>query len=145
MEVIDAVFFHFMYVPLVCGDIQVRVVPNTKGSETTYPFSGRTCCYCCKGEGIGNGRAAAILLAESGARVVCVDLSQTDAERTVQMIQNDGGDREAISIVADVAKEEECNRVVQETISKYRRLDILVNNVGIIGARGTAATVNMSH
>lgn len=61
------------------------------------------------------------------------------------MIQNDGGDREAISIVADVAKEEECNRVVQETISKYRRLDILVNNVGIIGARGTAATVNMSH
>ncbi|KAH8665441.1 hypothetical protein BGZ61DRAFT_366639 [Ilyonectria robusta] len=99
----------------------------------------------CKGEGIGNGRAAAILLAESGARVVCVDLSQTDAERTVQMIQNDGGDREAISIVADVAKEEECNRVVQETISKYRRLDILVNNVSIIGARGTAATVNMSH
>jgi NAD(P)-dependent dehydrogenase (short-subunit alcohol dehydrogenase family) len=98
-----------------------------------------------EGEGIGNGRAAAILLAEAGARVVCVDFSQANAERTVQMICNDPGNGEAISIVADVAEEEQCRRVVQETISKYGRLDILVNNVGIIGARGTATTVNMSH
>lgn len=97
-----------------------------------------------KGEGIGNGRAAAILLAEAGARVVCVDLSGTDAEQTVQMIRNQPGNGEAIPIVADVAAEEQCRRVVRETISKYRRLDILVNNVGIIGARGPATAVNMS-
>lgn len=97
-----------------------------------------------KGEGIGNGRAAAILLAEAGAQVVCVDLSQTDAERTVQMIEEAGGERQACCIVADVSIDEQCKHVVQETISKFSRLDILVNNVGIIGARGTATTVSMS-
>lgn len=97
-----------------------------------------------KGEGIGNGRAAAILLAEAGARVACVDISQIDADRTVQMIRNDKGSGEAFSVVADVSKEEECKHIVDETISKYGRLDILVNNVGIIGARGSATAVDMS-
>ncbi|OAL42857.1 NAD(P)-binding protein [Pyrenochaeta sp. DS3sAY3a] len=97
-----------------------------------------------KGEGIGNGRAAAILLAEAGARVACVDISQIDADRTVQMIRHDKGSGEAFSVVADVSKEEQCKHIVDETISKYGRIDILVNNVGIIGARGSATVVDMS-
>lgn len=115
----------------------IRPTPSLAGRVAIVVGAG------CKGNGIGNGRAAAILLAEAGARVVCVDLSQTDAERTVQMIQEDG-EREALSMVADVTKEEQCKRIVQETMSRYCRLDILVNNVGIIGARGTAEAVNMS-
>ena len=42
------------------------------------------------GDGIGNGRAAAILLAEDGATVVCVDVAKDPVTRTVEMIEKDG-------------------------------------------------------
>ena len=51
-------------------------------------------------DGIGNGRAAAILLARAGARVLVVDLDQERAERTVAMIAAEGGT--AAAFVADV-------------------------------------------
>lgn len=96
-----------------------------------------------KGDGIGNGRAAAILLAEAGASVVCVDLSEIDAQRTAQMIiVEDKG--QAVYLTADVAQEVQCKIIVDKTIAKYGRLDILVNNVGINGPKGTAETVDMN-
>lgn len=95
-----------------------------------------------KGTGIGNGRAAAILLAEAGASVVCVDLSQEDAYGTVNMILADGKG-EGLAITGDVTNEEQCREIVEKTVEKYGRLDILVNNVGIMGAKGTAEDVDM--
>jgi NAD(P)-dependent dehydrogenase (short-subunit alcohol dehydrogenase family) len=50
-------------------------------------------------DGIGNGRAAAILLARAGARVLVVDLERSRAERTVAMIADEGGT--AAAFVAD--------------------------------------------
>ncbi|KAK5111796.1 hypothetical protein LTR62_004716 [Meristemomyces frigidus] len=94
------------------------------------------------GDGIGNGRASAILLAEAGAQVVCVDLEIELAERTVAMIRADG-DIESIAIKADVAVEEDCKAVVAETIRRFGRVDILVNIVGIGGALGSAKEVDM--
>jgi NAD(P)-dependent dehydrogenase (short-subunit alcohol dehydrogenase family) len=93
--------------------------------------------------GIGNGRAAAILLAEVGCAVVCVDMSLADAERTVAMIKEDGHGS-AIALAADVSKEEECKRVVSEAVKRFGRLDVLVNNVGVSGPRGTAKEVDMA-
>lgn len=95
-----------------------------------------------KGAGIGNGRAAAILLAEAGASVVCVDLSQEDADGTVKMILADGKGA-GLAITGDVTNEERCKEIVKNTIEKFGRLDILVNNVGIMGAKGTAEDVDM--
>jgi NAD(P)-dependent dehydrogenase (short-subunit alcohol dehydrogenase family) len=95
-----------------------------------------------KGDGIGNGRAAAILLAEAGASVVCVDLSLEDANGTVAMIMADGKGA-GLAITGDVTDEEQCKEIVKKTAKKYGRLDILVNNVGIMGAKGTAEDVDM--
>jgi len=95
-----------------------------------------------KGDGIGNGRAAAILLAEAGASVVCVDLLLEDANGTVEMILADGKGA-GLAITGDVTNEEQCKEVVKRTIEKYGRLEILVNNVGIMGAKGTAEDVDM--
>ncbi|KAF2673751.1 2-(S)-hydroxypropyl-CoM dehydrogenase [Microthyrium microscopicum] len=96
-------------------------------------------------EGIGNGRASAILLAEAGCSVVCVDLSATYAEKTASMIEADRtGSQSAIALSANVTDELQCKSIVQSTVEKYGRLDILVNNVGIMGAKGTAETVDMA-
>lgn len=86
------------------------------------------------GDGIGNGRAASILLARAGAHVLVVDRKADPADGTVRMIADDGGS--AASIVADVTREEECVGMVADAVDRWGRLDVLVNNVGV-GSRGT--------
>jgi NAD(P)-dependent dehydrogenase (short-subunit alcohol dehydrogenase family) len=86
------------------------------------------------GDGIGNGRAAAILLARAGARVVVVDRDAKLAGRTVEMITESGG--EAVAVAADVTRAADCAAMVQAALDRFGRLDLLDNNVGI-GSRGT--------
>jgi NAD(P)-dependent dehydrogenase (short-subunit alcohol dehydrogenase family) len=86
------------------------------------------------GDGIGNGRAAAILLARAGARVLVVDRDISLAERTVQMITAQGG--VAAAHAADVTDEEQCRALVAAALERFGRLDCLDNNVGI-GSRGS--------
>jgi len=86
------------------------------------------------GDGIGNGRAAAILLARSGTKVVVADRELALAERTVAMIAAEGGT--AAALAADVTIESDCRRLVDFTIDRFGRLDLLDNNVGI-GSRGS--------
>jgi NAD(P)-dependent dehydrogenase (short-subunit alcohol dehydrogenase family) len=85
-----------------------------------------------KDDGIGNGRAAAILLARAGTRVVVADLDLKLAERTVEMIKAEGG--HAVAHAADATKEAECKRLVDAAVDHWGRLDFLDNNVGISGS-----------
>ena len=94
------------------------------------------------GDGIGNARAAAILLAEDGCAVVCVDKKLELADRTVEMIRSEGRGK-AISVEADITSASDCERIVGTAINYYGRLDILFNCVGIGGATGTAVDVDM--
>ena len=82
-------------------------------------------------DGIGNGRAAAILLARAGAKVFVVDLDRARAERTVAMIAQEGGT--ATAFVADVTDEQQASAMVGAVIAQFGRLDCLDNNVGIGG------------
>lgn len=86
------------------------------------------------GDGIGNGRAAAILLARAGARVVVADRKVELAERTVEMIHAEGGEASALGV--DVTSDQQCLQLVERTVERYGRLDLLDNNVGI-GSRGS--------
>jgi NAD(P)-dependent dehydrogenase (short-subunit alcohol dehydrogenase family) len=85
-------------------------------------------------EGIGNGRAAAILLARSGAKVVVVDIEREAADQTVGVIEAEGGT--AMTHIADVSDENQCKALVEATVNRFGRLDLLDNNVGI-GGRGS--------
>lgn len=96
----------------------------------------------CKGEGIGNGRAAAILLAQDGCSVVCVDREEAWATKTAELIKL-GGRGEAVVCVGDVTKAADAAKIVATAMDSFGRLDILINNVGIAGPNGTAETVNM--
>jgi NAD(P)-dependent dehydrogenase (short-subunit alcohol dehydrogenase family) len=86
------------------------------------------------GDGIGNGRAAAILLARAGTRVLVVDRAIELAERTVAMIAEEGG--EAVAFAADISDEAQAAAMVATAVERFGRLDFLDNNVGI-DARGS--------
>lgn len=81
------------------------------------------------GEGIGNGRAAAILLARSGAKVLVADRDVKLAERTVDVIRAEGGT--AVAVGGDVTRESDCKYLVAVALDSWGRLDFLDNNVGI--------------
>ena len=81
------------------------------------------------GTGIGNGRAAAILLARAGARVLVVDRELDLARQTVKMIVEEGG--QAAPHAADVTDEAQCRELVAAALTQFGRLDLLDNNVGI--------------
>ncbi len=85
-------------------------------------------------DGIGNGRAAAMLLARSGAKVLVVDIVREAAEQTVAMIAAEGGT--AAPFVANVVDEAQCKAIVDAAVTQFGRLDFLDNNVGI-GGRGS--------
>jgi NAD(P)-dependent dehydrogenase (short-subunit alcohol dehydrogenase family) len=94
------------------------------------------------GDGIGNGRAAAILLAQAGAQVVVVDRDEALAQRTVTMIAEDGGT--ALAVQADVTRAADCAAIVQTALERFGRLDLLDNNVGI-GSCGTVLDETEEH
>lgn len=108
-----------------------------KGPEDDAGLSGKVAILSgggASGDGIGNGRAAAILLARAGAKVLVADRDIKLAERTVEMITAEGGT--AAAHAGDVTQEAECRQLVDAAVDRWGRLDFLDNNVGI-GSRGS--------
>lgn len=83
------------------------------------------------GAGSGIGKATAVLLAQQGVKVAVVSHTADEVKETVAEILQGG--QEALSVVADVGQEEQIQRGVQEVISKFGRLDIVLANAGING------------
>jgi len=86
------------------------------------------------GAGRGIGKAIAIALAREGADVIVNDVDLQTAEDVAKEIKSLG--RQALAIQVDVSDSKEVNQMVQSAIKKFKRVDILVNNVAII-RRGT--------
>ena len=87
-------------------------------------------------EGVGNGRAMAILFAREGARILLVDRRLEAAQLTQTFVTEQGGESRAH--VADVTDPSACQAMVASAVASWGRLDILVNNVGIGVARTIA-------
>ena len=82
-----------------------------------------------RGPGVGNGKAAAILFAREGARVLCVDQALARAEETVGLIRAEGG--EAAAVEADVTRADDGRAMVDAAVARWGGLDVLHNNVGV--------------
>jgi NAD(P)-dependent dehydrogenase (short-subunit alcohol dehydrogenase family) len=81
-------------------------------------------------QGLGNGKAAAILFAREGARVVLVDNREDALRETEALIRQEGGTCE--SIVCDVSMSDQVRAMVERTREVFGgRIDVLHNNVGI--------------
>jgi NAD(P)-dependent dehydrogenase (short-subunit alcohol dehydrogenase family) len=93
-----------------------------------------------RGPGVGNGKAAAVLFAREGARVMVVDQMLELPNETLKIIAADGGDAAAIS--GDVTELDDCRSIVSATVQRYGRVDILHNNVGI-DHTGTVVSSNL--
>lgn len=81
------------------------------------------------GAASGNGKAIATLFAREKAKVVLVDINKSELEKVVASLSEQGFD--VTGIEADVTKEADIQKMVDQTLAKYGRLDILVNNAGI--------------
>ncbi|GFN31618.1 SDR family NAD(P)-dependent oxidoreductase [Paenibacillus xylaniclasticus] len=82
------------------------------------------------GGGTGIGRATSMALARRGAIVVVnYSKSEADAEETVRLIREEGGQAEALQ--ANVARDEEVRRMVQTIVERFGTVDLLVNNASI--------------
>lgn len=80
------------------------------------------------GGGAGIGRAAAVLFAAEGAKVVVADQKSDRGAETIEAIAVGGG--VGVNVETDVAKPEAVERLVQTTIDSFGRIDILYNNAG---------------
>ena len=82
-----------------------------------------------EGEGIGNGKAAAMQFAREGARVLCADLNEAAARDTAAAIDAEGGTAQAFQ--ADVTDPGQCEAAVARCVELWGGLDVLHNNVGV--------------
>jgi len=82
------------------------------------------------GAGSGIGRATALRLAGEGALVVGCDLNADGLEGTLTAIKEAG--HEATTLVADVTQQDDVDRVVNDTLTRHGRIDLLANVAGIM-------------
>lgn len=86
------------------------------------------------GPGWGNGKAISVLFAREGARVFGLDRSLEAAAETRALVQGEGGACEISR--CDVAKAAEVATAVGRCLAAFGRIDVLVNNVGIVALGG---------
>ena len=81
------------------------------------------------GAGKGIGRAAAIKFASEGARVGIIDIDRPAIDEVISLITASGG--EALPLLADVSNEQQVEQAIDEAVSRWGGLDIVVANAGI--------------
>jgi len=86
------------------------------------------------GPGWGNGKAAAVLFAREGAKVLAVDINPAAVEETRQIILGEGG--QCVTCQGDVSKADDVEAMVSQCVETYGSVDILHNNVGIVETGG---------
>ncbi|MEM7020881.1 MAG: SDR family NAD(P)-dependent oxidoreductase [Pseudomonadota bacterium] len=91
------------------------------------------------GEGVGNGRASAIVYSREGALIAAADVDIDSAQQTVDQLEG-----EAIALKADVKCESDISAAIAATLDKWGRVDVLHYNVGISLAGGDKGPLDIS-
>ena len=83
------------------------------------------------GASSGIGAATAVHFAKLGAVLAITGRNVDNLQATARQCQEHGG-QEPLCIKADLVKEEDCTRIIQDTVTKYGKVDVLVNNAGVL-------------
>ena len=81
------------------------------------------------GASTGIGKAAAFLFAENGAKVVIADVNRVDGEKVAEAIRANGS--ESMFVSTDVTNPEHIQEMVERTLEKFGRIDVLYNNAAV--------------
>jgi NAD(P)-dependent dehydrogenase (short-subunit alcohol dehydrogenase family) len=98
------------------------------GDRNMFDLTGRVAIVT--GGGFGIGRSICEVMAEFGADVVIADINEELARETAQIIAQYG--HRAMAIKTDVSVSSDVQSMVDETVSKWGRIDILFNNAGVL-------------
>jgi NAD(P)-dependent dehydrogenase (short-subunit alcohol dehydrogenase family) len=112
--------------------LEHKMKPRPEFEDAAYRGSGKLKekVAIITGGDSGIGRAVAVAFAKEGAHVAIVYLNEhRDAKETCAEVEKQG--RECLLISGDVADESFCRKAVSQTIRKWKRLDILVNNAAV--------------
>lgn len=112
--------------------MEYKLKPRPKAEDDSYRGSGKLegKVALITGGDSGIGRAVAIAFAKEGADVAIAYLNEhKDAEETKSLVEKHEGS--CLLLAGDVGDEEFCRNAVQETVQKWNRLDILVNNAAV--------------
>lgn len=82
------------------------------------------------GAGMGQGRAACLIFAKEGAKIVALDVDGAAGKETVELVRRNGGD--ALFCHCDVAIEDEVKQAVEAGVAAFGKLNILYNNAGVL-------------
>ena len=123
-------FLPFLFLLLSPPGSSRELKPPADYGENTYTGHGRLTgrVALITGADSGIGRAVALCYAKEGADILFAHLKEEkeDAEETVRLIESVG--RRAIAVPGDIRKSDFCRKLVDQTFSRFGRLDILVNN-----------------
>lgn len=82
------------------------------------------------GAASGMGKEMALLFLSEGAKVVAADINQERLDELQQQVAADGG--EVTTVISDISNEEHIDNMIKTAVDTYGRLDVLVNNAGIM-------------
>jgi len=121
---------------------EIPMIPDTTGTRLLDKRAIITGAGS-RASGIGNGRAASILFALEGAKVLLVDSDLNAAEETKSIIVSLKPDANVITIQGNVTDEKSCEEIVTTISNQWGGLDILHNNVGIGMPRSNVVNADM--
>jgi NAD(P)-dependent dehydrogenase (short-subunit alcohol dehydrogenase family) len=102
--------------------------PQAAPGAVTKKLNGKTILIT--GGDSGIGKAVALLFAKHGANIAISYLNEhTDAKLTKELIEKEGVS--CLLLPGDIAREAQCRAIVTKTISRFKKLDILINNAAI--------------
>ncbi|KFC21600.1 SDR family oxidoreductase [Chryseobacterium sp. FH1] len=112
--------------------LEEKMNPLPKTHPIDYPKGGKLKdkVAIITGGDSGIGKAVALLFAKEGAKIVIAYLSETkDAKETKKEVEAYSADCKIIK--ADLSKENQCKKIISETIKSFGKIDILVNNAAL--------------
>ena len=120
----------FAQLPQSAPGSEAKMHPHPDHGEDSYTGSGKLLgrAALITGGDSGIGRAVALCYAKEGADILftCLPEEQADADETVRLVEATG--RRAVALPGDIRQKAFCQHLVEQTISTFGRLDILVNN-----------------